>query len=102
MPQNMLMDALFEDPWTNACRAVLQDYDYIKLKTVRLQGLVLSVYCLRKHILNIREVESDYTRTGLSGMWVSTQYSKFIAHITAFATWLKNASWFALETNTNK
>lgn len=69
-PTNMLMDALFDDPWTNACRTILEERDYVKMKTIRLQGLVLSVYCLRKHLLNVREVESEYTRTGLSGMWV--------------------------------
>lgn len=70
-PQNMLLDALFDDPWTYALKELLERFDYIKLKSVRLQGLLLNVYCLRKHLLNIREIETEYTRTGLSGMWVS-------------------------------
>lgn len=78
-PTNMLMDALFDDPWTNATRNILADRDYIKLKTIRLQGLVLSVYCLRKHIFSIKEVESEYTRTGLSGMWVGLSKLSIIA-----------------------
>lgn len=69
-PQNLLVSALFDDPWTNYCKEVLARRNYIKLKTIRLQGLLLSVFCLRKHLLNIRDVEADYTRTGLSGMWV--------------------------------
>ncbi|RZC40415.1 phosphatidylinositol 4,5-bisphosphate 5-phosphatase A-like [Asbolus verrucosus] len=68
-PQNMLLDALFDDPWTFACRELLEIWNYVKIKSVRLQGLLLNVYCLRKHLLNIREIESEYTRTGLSGMW---------------------------------
>lgn len=68
-PQNMLMSALFDDPWTTAFRDMLKLKDYIKIKTIRLQGLLLSVFCLRKHLLNLRDVESEYTRTGLSGMW---------------------------------
>ncbi|KAF5292863.1 hypothetical protein FQR65_LT11115 [Abscondita terminalis] len=68
-PTNMLMDAFFDDPWTNAIRGILQTRDYIKLKSIRLQGLVLSIYALRKHLFNIRDIESEYTRTGLSGMW---------------------------------
>lgn len=68
-PTNMLMDALFYDPWTNSIRNLLAARDYVKLKTIRLQGLVLSVYTLRKHLFNVREIESEYTRTGLSGMW---------------------------------
>lgn len=69
-PQNMLLDTLFEDPWTYAAKELLRKR-YIKIKSIRLQGLLLVVFCLRKHLLNIRELESEYTRTGLAGMWVS-------------------------------
>lgn len=69
-PQNMLMDAIFDDPWTNAFKEILSTLDYVKIKTIRLQGLVLNIFALKKHILNLRDIESDYTRTGLSGMWV--------------------------------
>lgn len=68
-PQNMLLDTLFDDPWTYTCKELLQ-CDYIKLKSLRLQGLLLVVFSLKKHLLNIREIDSEYTRTGLAGMWV--------------------------------
>lgn len=71
-PHNMLVDILFEDPWTNALKDILEKRDYVKVKTIRLQGLVLSIFCLRRHILNLRDIETNYTRTGLSGIWVST------------------------------
>lgn len=74
-PQSMLMAALFDDPWTNAFRDVLQSKDYVKIKSIRLQGLLLSVFCLRRHLLNLREIESEYTRTGFSGMWVRKYYN---------------------------
>ncbi|CAH1958312.1 unnamed protein product [Acanthoscelides obtectus] len=67
-PQNMLMDTLFEDPWTYSCKQLLRK-EYIKIKSIRLQGLLLVVFCLKKHLLNVREIESEYTRTGFSGMW---------------------------------
>ncbi|XP_018567291.1 phosphatidylinositol 4,5-bisphosphate 5-phosphatase A-like isoform X2 [Anoplophora glabripennis] len=67
-PQNMLLDSIFDDPWTYACKEILQK-DYIKLKSMRLQGLLIVVFALRKHLLNVREIESEYTRTGLAGMW---------------------------------
>lgn len=67
-PQNMLLDTLFDDPWTYTCKELLQR-DYIKLKSLRLQGLLLVVFSLKKHLLNIREIDSEYTRTGLAGMW---------------------------------
>ncbi|XP_050308563.1 phosphatidylinositol 4,5-bisphosphate 5-phosphatase A-like isoform X2 [Anthonomus grandis grandis] len=68
-PQNMLMDTFFEDSWTAAIREILDARGYIKLKSIRLQGLLLSVFTLKKHLLNIREIESEYTRTGFAGMW---------------------------------
>ncbi|PNF32338.1 Inositol polyphosphate 5-phosphatase K [Cryptotermes secundus] len=68
-PQNILMDAIFDDPWTNAYRDVLARWDYVKVKTIRLQGLLLSLFCLRKHLLHLRDIETQYTRTGLGGMW---------------------------------
>lgn len=68
-PQNMLMDTLFEDPWSYACKELLRR-DYLKMKSVRLQGLLLVLFGLRKHLLNVRDIESEYTRTGLAGMWV--------------------------------
>ncbi|VEN34936.1 unnamed protein product [Callosobruchus maculatus] len=67
-PQNMLRDTLFEDPWTYTCKQLLRK-EYIKIKSIRLQGLLLVVFCLKKHLLNLREIESEYTRTGFSGMW---------------------------------
>jgi len=68
-PQNILMDAIFDDPWTNAYRDVLSKWDYVKVKTIRLQGLLLSLFCLRKHLLHLRDIETQYTRTGFGGMW---------------------------------
>ncbi|PSN56506.1 Phosphatidylinositol 4 [Blattella germanica] len=68
-PQNILMDAIFDDPWTNAYRDVLAAKDYVKVKTIRLQGLLLSLFCLRKHLLHLRDIETQYTRTGFGGMW---------------------------------
>lgn len=83
-PQNMLMDTLFDDPWTYECRTILRNKGYIKLKSIRLQGLLTIVFSLRKHLLNIREIESEYTRTGLGGMWASifnNLHNKFTYYI---------------------
>ncbi|XP_076262811.1 phosphatidylinositol 4,5-bisphosphate 5-phosphatase A-like isoform X1 [Rhynchophorus ferrugineus] len=68
-PQTMLLDALFRDSWTYSIQEILQNRSYVKLKSIRLQGLLLIVFSLRKHLLNIREIESEYTRTGFGGMW---------------------------------
>ncbi|CAK9799917.1 Inositol polyphosphate 5-phosphatase K [Anthophora quadrimaculata] len=68
-PQNIVMNMLFEDPWSKSFREVLKNYDYVKIRTQRLQGLVLNVFCLRKHITHLRLIEAQYTRTGCGGMW---------------------------------
>lgn len=68
-PQNMVLDIFFEDPWSKSFREVLKQYDYVKIRTQRLQGLVLNGFCLRKHITHLRLIEAQYTRTGLKGMW---------------------------------
>ncbi|KAF4532873.1 hypothetical protein B566_EDAN001476 [Ephemera danica] len=68
-PQNLLFDALFDDPWINCFRDALLAKDFVKARSIRLQGLLLSVFCKRKHLLRLRDVETQYTRTGLGGMW---------------------------------
>ncbi|XP_043577593.1 inositol polyphosphate 5-phosphatase K-like isoform X2 [Bombus pyrosoma] len=68
-PQNMVMDIFFDDPWTKSFRDTLKKYDYVKIRTQRLQGLVLSIFCVRKHIMHLRLIEAQYTRTGCGGMW---------------------------------
>ncbi|XP_063238865.1 inositol polyphosphate 5-phosphatase K-like isoform X2 [Bacillus rossius redtenbacheri] len=68
-PQNMVLDSIFDDPWTNAFREVLAKMDYVKVKTVRLQGTVLNLFCLRKHLIYLRDIETQYTRTGFRGLW---------------------------------
>lgn len=68
-PQNIVLDIFFEDPWTKSFREALKEFDYVKLKTQRLQGLVLNVFCLRKHLIHIRSIDTQYTKTGFGGMW---------------------------------
>ena len=68
-PQNMVLDIFFEDPWTKSFRDILKQHDYVKIRTQRLQGLVLNAFCLRKHITHLRLIEAQYTRTGFGGMW---------------------------------
>ncbi|TGZ56324.1 Inositol polyphosphate 5-phosphatase K [Temnothorax longispinosus] len=73
-PQNIVLDyILFEDPWTKAFKDVLKKYDYVKIRSQRLQGLVLNAFCLRKHLTHLRLIEAQYTKTGFGGMWVRKQ-----------------------------
>lgn len=105
-PQNIVMDyILLEDPWTRVFRYksiktthylickfvykrwkiisdiyrdVLKKYDYVKIRSQRLQGLVLNAFCLRKHLTQLRLMEVQYTKTGFGGMWVREQYSNTV------------------------
>lgn len=51
-------------------RDVLSGYDYIKIRTVKMVGLLLNVFCKRKHVPFLREMAISETRTGLLGLWV--------------------------------
>ncbi|KAB7505470.1 Phosphatidylinositol 4,5-bisphosphate 5-phosphatase A [Armadillidium nasatum] len=81
-PQNVVMDALFEEPWTNAFREVLGPYGYVRITGERLQGIVTSIFVLRHHIPHLRNIHTAITRTGLGGFWgnkgaVSVRFSLY-------------------------
>ncbi|KAL4707802.1 hypothetical protein ACJJTC_001748 [Scirpophaga incertulas] len=68
-PQNMLMDSLFTDSWTSTFSRILCKLGYIIVKSTRLQGLLLLVYGQMRHVVHLRDIEAQYTKTGLGGMW---------------------------------
>nr|XP_018907600.1 PREDICTED: inositol polyphosphate 5-phosphatase K-like [Bemisia tabaci] len=68
-PQSLVSDSLFDNPWTNAFRYALASHDYVKVKSVRMVGLVLTVFSLRQHLEHLREVQVETTRTGIYGLW---------------------------------
>ena len=73
-PQNLLADNLLgEDPWTSRLRSDLTHLGYVKVKSIRLVGIVLSLFCLNKHIGHIRGLETQYSRLGFGGYWVSLE-----------------------------
>ncbi|XP_028173531.1 inositol polyphosphate 5-phosphatase K-like [Ostrinia furnacalis] len=68
-PQNMLMDSIFSDPWTSTFNKILCRQGFIIARSTRLQGLLLLVYTQLKHVTHLRDIEAQYTKTGLGGMW---------------------------------
>jgi len=56
-----------DDCWSLAVRNVLTAEDYVKIRSIRLLGIVLNVYCLRKHLAFLRKIETQYTRLSLGG-----------------------------------
>lgn len=69
-PQSMVKGLFKDDPWTQRFKDLLVERDYVAIKSLQMQGLLLVMFTKRQHLLHIREVETEYTRTGLGGMWV--------------------------------
>ena len=54
-PQNLASDLWTgEDGWTAGLRLSLAPRGYIKVRTIRLMGIVLSLFSLAKHVAHIR------------------------------------------------
>lgn len=68
-PQNMLWNAVFDDPWTQRIKEVLAEVGLVKVQTIRLQGLQTSIFIKRTHLIYIRDIEDLLTRRGLGGIW---------------------------------
>ncbi|XP_028942825.1 inositol polyphosphate 5-phosphatase K isoform X1 [Antrostomus carolinensis] len=66
---NFLSDLAFDDPWSIFFMAVLSPLGYMKLSSVRMQGLLLLIFVKHVHLPFIRDVHTHYTRTGLYGYW---------------------------------
>lgn len=69
-PQNVVSAFFKNDPWVLKLKELLKPLGYILLKSEQMQGLLMAVFVQRKHFYHIREIESEYTRTGFGGMWV--------------------------------
>lgn len=65
-------------------RDALSNFDYVKIRTVKMVGLLLNVFCKRKHIPYLKEMEVSETRTGLLGLWVKYLFYYFLKVFTIF------------------
>lgn len=71
------MKSLFkDDPWTQRFKELLSERGYVGIKSEQMQGLLLVLFTKREHLLHVREVETEYTRTGLGGIWVRGKVSQ--------------------------
>lgn len=70
-PQNVVTSFFKSDPWVQKLKDLLKPLEYLVAKTEQMQGLLLTIFVKRKHLYHIREIESEYTKTGFGGMWVS-------------------------------
>ena len=49
----------------------LVPHGYIKVRTIRLMGLVLSVFIKKNHLIHLKRIETQYTRLSLGGYLVN-------------------------------
>ncbi|KAJ1186463.1 hypothetical protein NDU88_003244 [Pleurodeles waltl] len=64
-----LSDLAFDDPWSLFFMDTLAPFGYVKIASLRLQGLLLLTFVKHQHIPFIQDIHTNYTRTGIYGYW---------------------------------
>ncbi|XP_036380523.1 inositol polyphosphate 5-phosphatase K-like isoform X1 [Megalops cyprinoides] len=87
-PLRFIADLAFEDSWSHLFMAALAPLGYVKVSSIRMQGLLLLIFSRQAHLPFIRDIKTTYTRTGLFGYWgnkggVSVRLS-FYGHMLCF------------------
>ncbi|KAG8450719.1 hypothetical protein GDO86_003117 [Hymenochirus boettgeri] len=66
---NFISDLAFDDPWSLHLMDILAPLNYVKLSSIRMQGLLLLTFVKHQHIPFIQDIRTNYIRTGLFGYW---------------------------------
>ncbi|XP_076607563.1 inositol polyphosphate 5-phosphatase K isoform X2 [Chaetodon auriga] len=87
-PLRFISDLLVEDSWSHVFMDTLAPRGFVKVTSVRMQGLLLLVFAKQIHLPYIRKIQTTYTRTGIFGYWgnkggVSVRFS-FYGHMVCF------------------
>ncbi|KAM6984120.1 inositol polyphosphate 5-phosphatase K isoform 2-T2 [Tautogolabrus adspersus] len=87
-PVRFISDLLVEDSWSHVFMDTLAPRGFVKVTSVRMQGLLLLVFAKQAHLPFIRNIQTTYTRTGIFGYWgnkggVSMRFS-FYGHMVCF------------------
>ncbi|XP_054899691.1 inositol polyphosphate 5-phosphatase K isoform X1 [Poeciliopsis prolifica] len=87
-PVRFISDLMAEDSWSHLFMDTLGPKGFVKVTSVRMQGLLLLVFAKMMHLPFIRNIQSTYTRTGIFGYWgnkgaVSVRFS-FYGHMLCF------------------
>ncbi|MEQ2278114.1 hypothetical protein XENORESO_012778, partial [Xenotaenia resolanae] len=87
-PVRFVSDMMFDDPWSQLFISTLAPWNYVKVSSMRMQGLLLLFFSKPEHIPFIRDIQATYTRTGMFGYWgnkggVSVRLS-FYGHMLCF------------------
>ncbi|XP_076832610.1 inositol polyphosphate 5-phosphatase Ka isoform X2 [Brachyhypopomus gauderio] len=68
-PLKFVADLAFEDSWTRLFMNTLAPLGYVKVSSIRMQGLLLLLFSELDHVPFIRDIRVTYTRTGIYGYW---------------------------------
>ncbi|XP_024420524.2 inositol polyphosphate 5-phosphatase K isoform X1 [Desmodus rotundus] len=66
---SLLADTAFEDPWSSFFMDVLSPLSFVKVSSVRMQGLLLLLFAKCQHLPFIQILSTKSTPTGLFGFW---------------------------------
>ncbi|XP_072034350.1 phosphatidylinositol 4,5-bisphosphate 5-phosphatase A-like [Amphiura filiformis] len=68
-PHEYVQSAFIDDPWTEQIARVVCSRGYVQVSSIRLQGILLLLYARMLHLPFLRNIQTDFTRTGLGGAW---------------------------------
>ncbi|XP_050921644.1 inositol polyphosphate 5-phosphatase Ka isoform X3 [Lates calcarifer] len=68
-PLRFVSDIVFDDPWSHLFMSTLAPRKYVKMSSIRMQGLLLLFFSKLEHVPFIRDIQATYTRTGIFGYW---------------------------------
>ncbi|CAL8350386.1 unnamed protein product [Lota lota] len=62
-------DLALGDAWSRLFMTTLAPLGYLKVSSIRMQGLLILVFSKLDHVPFIRDIQSTFTRTGIFGYW---------------------------------
>ncbi|XP_077422631.1 inositol polyphosphate 5-phosphatase K-like isoform X5 [Vanacampus margaritifer] len=68
-PLRFMSEVVFDDPWSYVLMTALAPRQYVKVSSIRMQGLLLLIFSKLEHLPFIRDIQATYTRTGIFGYW---------------------------------
>ncbi|XP_004404162.1 PREDICTED: inositol polyphosphate 5-phosphatase K [Odobenus rosmarus divergens] len=66
---SLLSDTAFEDPWSSFFMDVLSPLSFVKVSSVRMQGLLLLFFAKHQHLPFVQILSTKSTPTGVFGYW---------------------------------
>uniref|UniRef100_UPI003AB0A495 inositol polyphosphate 5-phosphatase Ka isoform X1 n=1 Tax=Centroberyx gerrardi TaxID=166262 RepID=UPI003AB0A495 len=68
-PVRFMLDMTFDDQWSQLFMTTLAPRGYLKVSSIRMQGLLLLLFSKLEHVPFIKDIQATYTRTGVLHYW---------------------------------